>query len=375
MYDKWNARASRLVVAFLSVLIVYFTFKYALGIAFPFLVAWSIGATVAFFARVSERKFKGKKKYWSIFYISVFWGFVFLILFAFALKLGTQASELLSGIGENQAQINGKIESVVDQVTSLPSKIPLLEKISRGEIFGKTGEYIKKAAAGIIDTIVKQGGSFVAQNLGSFALKTPRALTSVLICVISSIYISLDYDKIKGYFSSLAKRYVSERTREMLGNVSSGIKEYLKAYFFVFLITFFELYAGLSVLGRKYALLIAFLVAVFDILPLFGVGAVLVPWGVILLARGSIGVGIGMLALFLVMTVVRQIVEPHLIGKHLGIHPLASLVSVYVGYMVFGFSGMLVAPFVALVIKGALEGSESGKKREKELKKKLDSKG
>ena len=72
MYDKWSARASRLIFAFLAVLVAYLAFKYALGIFFPFLVAWGIGATVSFFASKSERKFKGKKKCWSIFWSKQF---------------------------------------------------------------------------------------------------------------------------------------------------------------------------------------------------------------------------------------------------------------------------------------------------------------
>ena len=365
MCDKWSARASRLICVALVLLGVYLAFKYAVGIFLPFLAAWAIGAAVSFLAGKSAKKFKGSKKCWRVFYIALFWGIVFLALLAFVIRLGVEATEFLSAIEENSEAINEKIKNVIDKITALPSKIPFLEKISSGEMFGKMGEYIKKAASGIIDALVKQGGAFVAQNLGKLATRTPKVFMGSLICVISSIYLSLDYDKIKLYFKGLIEKYVSVDTLKIFSRVSGGVKAYLKAYFTVFLITFGELYLGLAVLGRKYALLIAFFVAAFDILPLFGAGAVLVPWGTVLIASGSIGVGIGMLVLFVIMTVVRQIVEPHLVGKHLGIHPLASLVSVYVGYRIFGLFGMLLAPFAALAVKGIFDGEETNKKDKK----------
>jgi len=365
MYDKWSMRASRLVCIALTLLGVYLTFKYAVGIVFPFLIACAIAAGVSFLSIKSEKKFRGSQKCWRIFYIALFWGIIFSLLLAFAIRIGVQATEFLEGIEENSETINAKIKDAVDKLTALPSKIPFLEKISNGETLGKVGEYIKKAASGIIDALVKQGGAFVAQNLGKLATRTPKMFMGSLICIISSIYLSLDYDKIKQYFKELAHRYVSKETAKVFSDISGGLREYLKAYFTVFLITFIELYIGLTVLGRRYALLIAFLVAALDILPLFGAGAVLVPWGIILIAGGSIGVGIGMILLFAIMTVIRQIVEPHLVGKHLGIHPLASLVSVYVGYRIFGLLGMVLAPLVALAVKGILDGDQTNKKDKK----------
>ena len=364
MYDKWSSRASRLVCVAIAGLFAYLAFKYAFGIVLPFLIAWGIGAVVSLLAEKSEKKFRGSQKSWRIFYISVFWSIIFSFLLAFALNLVREAGELLAGIEENSETINEKIKETIDKITAFPSKIAFLEKLSSGEALGAAGEYIKKAASAIIEALVKQGGEFVGQNLGKVALRTPKVFMGSLICIISSIYLSIDYDRIREYFKGLVKRYASKDTLKILSRVSGGVKEYLKAYFAVFLITFAELYLGLVVLGRKYALLIAFLVAAFDILPLFGAGTVLVPWGIILIAGGSIGAGVGMILLFAVMTVVRQIIEPHFVGKHLGIHPLASLVSVYVGYRVFGLLGMLLAPFATLVIKGILDGEEKDKKIE-----------
>ena len=108
---------------------------------------------------------------------------------------------------------------------------------------------------------------------------------------------------------------------------------------------------GLTLLGRRYALVCALLIAALDILPLFGSGIVLVPWAIVLIVSDAVGVGVGMLVLFAVITVARQILEPRLVGGALGIHPLATLAAMYIGFRVFGIVGMLISPLVIVALK------------------------
>lgn len=358
--DKWDICASKLICVALVLIGTYVLFKYGISVIIPFLTAWLIGVLISSLAKRSTKAFRGRQRCWSIFYIILFWGFAFLGVLALSIRLAAQASDFFSVIAENGEKISNRLQETVDAIASIPSKIPFLKGISLGGI----GEYIKNATSSILESLAKQGGSFVALSIGKLALNTPKALISVLVCIISSIYIGLDYEKIKAYVKNVLVAHTSLKTQKILGQVTGGLRQYLKAYLFVFALTFIELYVGLLVLGRKYALLIAFLIAAFDILPLFGAGTVLIPWGIILIVGGNISVGVGMLILLGIMTVVRQVVEPHLVGRHLGIHPLASLVSVYVGFRVFGFFGMLIAPLVTLVIKEILKGGENNKKIE-----------
>ena len=126
---------------------------------------------------------------------------------------------------------------------------------------------------------------------------------------------------------------------------------YAKAYLLLFLLTFVEVLCGLLILRRPYAFLVAFVIATVDILPVLGTGTVLIPWAVILLLSGQYRTGLGLLILYGVVTVVRQIAEPHLIGGTLGIHPLATLFFLFVGVRLFGFAGVLLAPLAALLFR------------------------
>ena len=100
-----------------------------------------------------------------------------------------------------------------------------------------------------------------------------------------------------------------------------------------------------------YAFLLALLIAAVDFLPLLGTGVVLIPWGIICLILGQVRLGIGLLILYGVTTLIRQVLEPKLIGEGLGLHPLLSLLSMYAGLRLFGVWGMILAPLVAAGIK------------------------
>ena len=94
------------------------------------------------------------------------------------------------------------------------------------------------------------------------------------------------------------------------------------------------------------------MIALVDILPVLGVGTVLVPWGLLELLRGETGTGTGLLVLCAVMMLARQLLEPRIVGKSIGLHPLATLFAAYAGLQLFGLAGMLLGPAVALLVKG-----------------------
>ena len=115
-------------------------------------------------------------------------------------------------------------------------------------------------------------------------------------------------------------------------------------------LTFAEIFIGLSILKVKYAFLIALGVAVIDILPVFGTGIVLIPWAICAWLLQDMRLGLGLVVLYGVVTIVRQIAEPHVIGTSIGLHPAAALFSSYVGLKLFGFLGMILGPAAAFVI-------------------------
>ena len=116
-------------------------------------------------------------------------------------------------------------------------------------------------------------------------------------------------------------------------------------------ITFCELLAGLLLLRQGYALLLAALIAVIDALPVFGTGTVLVPWGALCLLTGNVPKGLGLLALYGVISLVRSVLEPKIMAAQVDLPPLAALAAMYVGFCAFGVAGMVLCPMALLFVK------------------------
>lgn len=125
----------------------------------------------------------------------------------------------------------------------------------------------------------------------------------------------------------------------------------MKAYSLIIVITFIELSAGFWILKIPNAFVLGALVAIVDILPILGTGAVLLPWSILSFILGNLKIGVGILLLYLFVTAVRQTIEPKIVGKQIGLHPIVTLVLMYVGAQLMGVLGLLLLPILATIIK------------------------
>ena len=125
----------------------------------------------------------------------------------------------------------------------------------------------------------------------------------------------------------------------------------LASYALILCITFAELSIGLSVLRVPNAVLIALCIAVFDILPVLGTGGIMIPWGIICLILGKWVLGFGLLVLYVIITVVRNIIEPKIVGYQVGLHPVVTLLCMLTGLQFFGLLGLFGFPITLSLLK------------------------
>ena len=144
------------------------------------------------------------------------------------------------------------------------------------------------------------------------------------------------------------------------GFLSTLIK-YLRSYLLLLFITFIEMLIGLFLLRAPYPLVMAIVIALLDLLPVIGVGFVLIPWSVWSFVIGRTPFGVGLLVLFAFHTILRQVIEPKIVGKNLGMHPLLTLIFIYVGYSVFGFVGIILVPVFTVLINITLGKNDTAK--------------
>ena len=351
---KWKELFGKFICIALILLGIYVFLEYVLGLFLPFLIAALISIPVRYFAKVSAEKIGGKKKCWAAFYIATFWSLVLLFSF-FALKaVILQAESFFSFLIDNKAGFAQGISSIIENLTNFFEQMPFFN-----EVMGEFGEEVGQTVNDIVKATAEKGASFVTSLLGGFIAGTPKAVISAVVCIMASVYMSLDADKIKTYFLSVLGKNGVGKIKVATERVMSGVTGYFKAYSILFLINFTLIFLGLTILGRNFAFVIALIVGFFDILPLFSAAVVLVPWGVVLISWGDYKIGIGLILLAAITAIVRQIAEPRLVGKNLGLHPLASLFAMYVGVRILGFWGIILAPVSALMIKEIIENDKN----------------
>ncbi|RUQ24269.1 sporulation integral membrane protein YtvI [Peribacillus cavernae] len=177
----------------------------------------------------------------------------------------------------------------------------------------------------------------------------PGFLIEFLIYLVALFLFSLEYPLLK----RKARKFLKESTYQKLSLVFSDLNKagigFLKAQLLLSLITFSMAYIGLWLLEVPYTLLLSILIVVVDILPILGTGSVLVPWAVVAIIQGNQHLGIGLIIMFIVITVVRRIVEPKVYSANLGLTPLAALVSLYLGFKILGFIGLFIGPALVIV--------------------------
>ena len=318
--------------AFIGVLFL----KHVIMAVMPFLFAW----LVAFAARrpaayISKRiRVPLRITRLAIAALVAVASIIAIVLFC-RLVLGELWS-LLSKIGEDDS-FGESLSALSDQMLGIFGRLNLPEEIRRS---------IEEAFLGMVGSLL----SLLGGILTGIASAIPRLLLFVIVTLIAVIYFALDLEGINASVRSI----LPERAAQFLVKLKNGAigitGKYLRSYFLIMIITTLEMLAGFVILGVDYALLLAIIVAVLDLLPIIGVGTALIPAAVFCFISGNRTLAIGLIVLFAVNAVIRQIIEPKILGKHLGIHPLATLAAMYIGYSFFGFVGILLLPLVVMIL-------------------------
>lgn len=189
------------------------------------------------------------------------------------------------------------------------------------------------------------------------AKQVPSAIVSVIITFISTAFITIDYRQIVNFI----RRQLSPKNRQLLSDSKqifmTTIWRMIRAYALLMTVTFVEMTIGLYIikwcglLQIDYIVTLAAVIAIVDILPVLGVGTVLIPWGVISLISGRASLGIALLILYVAITLLRNYLEPRIVGGQIGLNPVVTLLAMYLGLQTLGFLGMFVLPMIVIILK------------------------
>lgn len=340
--------------------IIYVVFKYLLNLLMPFFLAFVFAAVVRPISKALSRETKYVKNEKGErvlvkrrFHMNQNLAGIISVLVLF-LVVGGLLTLIMVRL----------VDTITDLVSALPSMyessvLPGIERLY-GRVLEFSGrfddsimEMVESALPNLISSIGSAVTNFSAKLvswLTSLATRLPNMLLNTIICLIATVFIAIDFDRIKSFI----RRNLPEKPLRLAVNVKNSfldmIWQFIKSYFIIFCITVVEIIVGLLIIGEKKSILIAVLIGVFDAFPIVGSGMILLPWAVITLVSGNVGKGIGLSVIYIVVVVARQIIEPRIVGKHVGLRPIVTLSCMYAGTKLFGGIGLFALPIMAAIL-------------------------
>ncbi len=352
----FNARANDLPRKGFVVLCVLFCLL-LLGKAFPyiapFVVAFVLSALMEPLVRLlssEKRRFRIPRKLAALLCMVVLVAVLSLVVVLVSSRALVELKALLAKVPSTAVGLVNNVNGWLDEAFLwLDSRV--------GFIDDATIASIKDGVRQFSGTIVDQATSLapmVARGAWVTATSVPQVVLFLVLMLLGTYYMASDRERIIAYF----RRTLPRHARNLLGQMKTGMLRavfgQVRAQVYLTIMMFFELLLGFSIMRVQYALLLALVISVMDALPVIGSGLFLIPWSIFGFVTGDMFIGVGMLLLYGVTLVVRQLVEPRVVGAQLGVYPLATMMSMYAGFVFFGFFGMLAGPVTFLLCRVAV---------------------
>jgi len=180
-------------------------------------------------------------------------------------------------------------------------------------------------------------------------IRLPGILIFLTIATVATFLIIKDRALIRTFVMDILPISTREQSSRVINDLLKALSGFIKAYSILISITAIITMISLKILGVQYALTLGILIGIMDILPVLGPGAIMVPWIIWEFMTGHPGMGISLLAVYIIISVTRQILEPKIVGDSIGLHPLATLISLYVGLQVGGAAGAVMGPVLVVI--------------------------
>ncbi len=344
--EKTDKRRKFIVnVAYWAIIagITYLIFRYLLNLLLPFVIA----LLVAWLLRPLGRFYRQRVP-------KLASALIVVTVLLFYLLLGVLAMLLLVDLLTGLAQYLGKLPELYTQTIE-----PGLRNLyaNARDLAARFDPSVADVVNMVLPQVISSVGGAVTNfsvtavgKLTGLVTALPSVLISALIAVIASFFTAVSYDSMKAFLQRNLPAKFTETAGYAIRSFRNIIRQYGKSYLLVMLITFGELTLGLLIIGVRRAILLAALIAIFDIFPVVGAGAILLPWAVISLIQGKTLQALGLLILYVVILVVRQFLEPKVVGKQVGLPPLVTLACMFVGTSLFGAWGLFGLPIGAAIL-------------------------
>lgn len=340
MHDNKHSRFFLTIIYItIAIFALWLILNYALGWLAPFIIAFIASRIIEYPVKFFKEKLRCPRPLASGIFTILFYGIIGTILYSAVSALVKELVVIFEKL--RNFDVNVVVETLNETFIDVLSRLPLE---AQDFIYSNINDWLSSLVSALRNLI----GPIIS-SATDIATALPAIMLFVVAAIVSTYFLSCDYATLRAGLAKITPKKWRLRYRQTKEQVSNTLVSYLRALLVLISITFVELAVGLAILRVSNSFLLAAIIAIIDALPILGTGWVLGPWAVIALLAKNYFLSIGLIVLYIIVLVVRNMIEPKIVGQHIGLHPLITLMSMYIGLKMFGIIGMFMPIPIALL--------------------------
>ena len=333
--------ANLLVGVLTIVVFLYFAPKlvvFFMPFVVGYLISWIANPVVRFF----EKRLKIVRKHGSMIIIIGVLALVILLFYLAGLKITEEVVDFIKNFPDFYENLSEEFETIGDNLRGFLERLPGDVEDTIFELTASLTTYLGSLAQAI--------GEPTFEAASNFAKNVPGTLIGIIMSILSAYFFTADRDKIYAMVNAHMPESIQKNVISVLKDLKHVVGGYFKAQLKIMVVVYIIVIIGLMILKVDYFLLVGFIIAFLDMLPFFGTGTVLGPWAIIKILSGDYQMAIALILLYVVTQVVRQVIQPKLVGDSIGMNPLATLIFMFIGFKLSGVIGMIVAVPIGMIL-------------------------
>ncbi len=337
-YEKNKEQITKFLI--ITIIIVFiFMIKYMVMLFLPFLIGYGISNMLKSYEENIEKNFKVGRVIASIFTIIMFLLASSIIIFF----IYTFLKPLVINLIGDAPMYFKKIELIISNIKQYIMDMNKIPDFIKGSIYF--------TIEGINGIAINLGGGIAK----SIVFSVPKIFMVIVISTISSFFFLIDRELIYNTFGDIVPNIIKLSMSSLKKAIEIALSGYVKAQLILMTMTFTIASIGIYIAGFEHYIIVGLIIGLIDALPMFGSGFILYPWVAYLIGIGEYRDGVYLIITYIIIFLNRQIFEPKILGKQIGLHPLLTLGSIYVGYSIIGIGGLILGPVIFIIIKIVLE--------------------
>lgn len=342
MFQKYGRNLVNIFCFVFGIGILIFVLPRLLVFFMPFVVGWIISVIANPLVRFLDKRLKIVRKHSSVLIIVLVIGLIAAGGYFAIVKIAEEIRGFLYTTPEMYGNLMEDLQQIGQNLQGVASRLP-------PEV-GETVSEMTKNFTAYLGELVGMVGAPTVAAAGNVAKNIPSALIHVIFTLLSAYFFIAQREAILSFCKKRIPESACEKWNFVIHKFKAAVGGYFKAQFKIMGVVALILLVGFLILRMNYAVLLAVLIAFLDMLPFFGTGTALIPWALFKVLSSDYKIAAGLIIIYLISQLVRQIIQPKIVGDSLGLDPLLTLVFMYIGYKISSIFGMILAVPIGMIL-------------------------